>query len=92
MQNAAGLSHARTLAIVVGFALVTPAGLAIGSWLLTDLSAAGGQIFAAIAAGTFLYVALFDLVPEVFHERRDVATKIALLVVGVAASVLLRAY
>ena len=43
-------------------------------------------LLTAFAAGTFLYVALCDLLPEVFHERRDGVVKAALLVAGVAVS------
>ena len=63
------------------FALITPLGMALG-WAF-ETSQAGG-ILAAISAGTFIYVAIGDLLPEVFHEERDRLLKLALLLVGVA--------
>jgi zinc transporter ZupT len=38
----------------------------------------------ALAAGTFLYVCLCELLPEVFHHREDGVLKIAFLSAGVA--------
>jgi zinc transporter ZupT len=39
----------------------------------------------ALAAGTFLYVCLTELLPEVFHHREDILAKIVLLALGIAA-------
>ena len=44
-------------------------------------------ILTALAAGTFLYVCLCELLTEVFHHREDGALKVALLAVGVALTV-----
>ena len=54
-----------------------------------DLAPEALEPLTAFAAGTFLYVALCDLLPEVFHERRDIAAKVALLLVGLGISHLL---
>jgi len=85
-----GLARSRVVILIVAFALVTPAGLASGSWLAQYLSATGLQVFTALAAGTFLFVALCDLLPEAFHGREDTGLKLALLAAGIAASLVLR--
>lgn len=84
-----GLERKRIAGLLVVFALVTPAGLLLGGGLVQSLSTTGVQVFTALAAGTFLFVALCDLLPEVFHERDDTGAKLALLAAGVAASLAL---
>jgi len=81
----------RRVALSVAFlALMTPTGCLLGVLSLAALP--GGPPLApmAIATGTFLYVAFFDLLPEVLHERRDLPAKLALVVAGLAFMGLLR--
>lgn len=81
-----GLARGRIVVVIGLFALVTPAGLYAGRWLAGHLSGSGLALFTALAAGTFLFVALFDLLPETFHERGDLAVKLLLVAGGVLAS------
>jgi len=78
-----GTSRAKIVALVVGFSLVTPIGLLLGSRLTDVLGPDGVGIMTALATGTFLYVCLCELLPEVFHRREDGPWKIVLLVLGV---------
>jgi zinc transporter ZupT len=87
----AGYGIARVLAIVAAFSLVTPAGVLCGQVWVADLDAFGVQVLVALAAGTFLFVALCDLLPEVFHHREDALAKVGLLAAGVAATYLMHA-
>lgn len=57
---------AKLLAI---FAVMTPLGAVIAYLLMSHMSSASMQIPTALAAGTFLYVATMDLLPEAFHTR-----------------------
>lgn len=84
----AGFGLTRTLLGVGLFALMTPAGIALGELFVGELSAngLGMAIMTALAAGTFLYVAIGDLLPEVFHNREDVLPRLALVALGVAVS------
>lgn len=70
--------------ILIAFALVTPAGMLLGQMLADDLPEYGVAVLTALAAGTFLYVALCELLPEVFHRDADRGAKITLIWVGVA--------
>lgn len=79
----AGLARGRTIALIVAFSLVTPLGLLLGTEITGALGAGGVSILTALATGTFLYVCLCELLPEVFHRREDGPLKIALLAVGV---------
>jgi len=83
------LERRRFFAYIVGFALITPVAALGRALLLPGLEESGLDMLTAFAAGTFMYVALCDLLPEVFHERRDGAWKVALLLGGVAISHLL---
>ena len=75
----------KIIAMVVGFSLITPAGLLLGSRATALLGTGGTAILTSLSAGTFLYVSLCELLPEVFHRRQDGPLKIALLLTGVAA-------
>ena len=84
----AGLRFRNILLLVGLFAMMTPAGMAVGHLFVEGLDSGGRglAILTALAAGTFLYVAVGDLLPEVFHNRQDVIPRLALVVVGVAVS------
>ena len=77
------------LVLVALFSLVTPAGFLLGNAITENLTDFGVAIFTALAAGTFLFVCLCELLPEVFHHREDGITKILLLCGGIAAMALM---
>lgn len=76
-------SRSRIIAMLVAFSLVTPLGMLLGHSLVDSLSERGIGIAAALAAGTFLYVSLCELLPEVFHRRESIVMRSGLLIVGV---------
>lgn len=67
------LGRARTL--VLGFALMTPMGVVLGTLIAAILDSTGEQafeaLFDAIAAGTFIYIASLDILREEFLPPRD---------------------
>lgn len=71
-------------------AMMTPLGCAIGSIALRVLPDGTPLAPTAIATGTFLYVALLDLLPEVLHQRQDLGKKILLMLAGLGLMALLR--
>jgi len=75
--------RSRIIGMLVAFSLVTPAGMLLGHSVADHLSERGIGIAAALAAGTFLYVSLCELLPEVFHRREAVASRSLLMVVGI---------
>jgi zinc and cadmium transporter len=81
-----GMTTRRVLVLVSLFALITPLAALGRAALWPHLGDGSQALLTAFAAGTFLYVALCDLLPEVFHERRDGVVKAGLLVAGVAVS------
>ncbi len=74
-----------TFVVLLLFSLVTPLGLVLGYLLHGQVLVGHGVegAIAAISAGTFLYVAVGELLPEVFHETRDRLPKLAALLLGV---------
>jgi len=84
----AEIPRLRVCALVLASSLVTPACLLAGNALLSKVEASVLHVVTALATGTFLYVCLVELLPEVFHHRGDDLAKSVLLVAGVALSVL----
>ncbi|HHI78443.1 MAG TPA: hypothetical protein ENK02_00510 [Planctomycetes bacterium] len=72
------------LLAILGFSLVLPLGMLLGLGLRESFSQRGGQILSALSAGSFLYVAVGHLLPEVFHERGGRLAKVSFLLLGVA--------
>lgn len=85
----AGFSRARVLVTISIFSLLTPAGILLGGVFTRHLGAFGIAVVTALASGTFLYVCLCELLPEVFHHREDGVRKIFLLFAGVGLMLLL---
>lgn len=77
----------RIIALMIAFSLVTPIGMLAAAEITGSLGESGIAIATAIAAGTFLYVCLSELLPEVFHHREDALAKILLLTTGVVLMV-----
>lgn len=80
-----GSSRSKVLTMVIAFSLVTPLGLLAGSQISGLLGSGGISVLTSLAAGTFLYVCLCELLPEVFHHREDGPWKIGLLLLGIVA-------
>jgi len=85
----AELARRTTLALLAAYALVTPAGIVAGRLLARGIAPDLLGPAEGLAAGTFLYVAVAELLPEVFHGRADRGLKVVLLFAGIAASTLL---
>jgi zinc transporter ZupT len=80
----------KVVTLIVVFACITPLGLLLGSELLPQLSPNATAIAVALAVGTFLYVCLTELLPEVFHHKEDVAAKVILLLIGICGMALIQ--
>jgi uncharacterized membrane protein YraQ (UPF0718 family)/zinc transporter ZupT len=85
VMRLANLSPARSIVLLLLFALIEPAGFLAGGSLV-GLGAGTGQILIGFACGTFLYVAVCDLLPEVFHGTQRPALKLLAVVAGIGVS------
>lgn len=80
----------RNIVLLLGaYALVTPVGIALGRLFAKSLPQTLLLPAEGLAAGTFLYVAVGELLPEVFHGRKDRGTKVLLLLAGIVGAALL---
>ncbi|MDF1838163.1 MAG: ZIP family metal transporter [Planctomycetota bacterium] len=80
----AGMSRKTVFRWVVAFACVTPLGMALGGVLAEGAGDSTFGILQALAAGTFLFVCLGELLPEVFHHKDDGLMKLCLMALGIA--------
>ncbi|MEZ6004764.1 MAG: ZIP family metal transporter [Planctomycetota bacterium] len=80
----ASLARRQVLLWVLLFACVTPLGVGLGQFLATGAGHSTFTVLQAIAAGTFLFVCMGELLPEVFHHREDSLSKLGLLGIGIA--------
>ncbi len=71
---------------MLAFSLTTPVGVFLGLWMLNQLSGSDGPllegIFDALAAGTFLYVAVFEILSKEFQIRGHGPAKSIAMIVG----------
>lgn len=76
----------RHIMLTVLFAAMTPLGVAVGTVcaaLLAERATIGFEaVFDSLAAGTFLYVAVVDILADVFAMSRDRWTKLVLVAAG----------
>jgi zinc transporter ZupT len=87
VMRLAGLPTQRAIALLGVYCLAAPVGLLAGAALASQLRGAGLEaVLTGLACGTFLYVAVGDLLPEVFHG--DVARwqRVGGLLLGVAVA------
>ena len=70
---------------LLGFGLITPVAGLVFFDELSGLSDIGGLtgIPLAFAAGTFMYVALCDILPEAFHRKRQDLQSFGLVILGI---------
>jgi zinc transporter ZupT len=86
----AHFAQKKVATMIIIFSCITPLGLFLGSKFLPQLSPQATAIAVALAVGTFLYVCLTELLPEVFHHKEDVITKVILLLVGIGGMALIQ--
>jgi len=73
------------------FSLITPIAAFASMPVVDILENIDDSIFIplAVATGTFLYVSIYALLPEAFHERRDSMISFALVVIGIVVIALI---
>jgi zinc transporter ZupT len=87
VMRLAGLPNRRAISLLAVYCLAAPVGLLAGAGLALELRSSGLEaVLTGLACGTFLYVAVGDLLPEVFHG--DVARwqRVGGLILGLAVA------
>ena len=82
-------SKKKSTLLLILFSLMTP----LGALVITPFFAYGSEtvveVLTGLTAGTFLWVATGDMLPEVFHTRNKRWIKLALLIAGIIVMFLL---
>jgi zinc transporter ZupT len=79
----ADFSFKRTLFLIILFSLMTPLGALVTLPFIESLKEINLAIPTGLTAGTFLYVATIDLLPEAFHSDKERASTFVWLIFGV---------
>lgn len=86
------IQRSQSIGIIALFSTMTPLGVLCGAVVSSLLSGKQLQLFEgtfdALAAGTFLYVAIADIVQGEFSKSRDLALKFAMMLIGLAVMAL----
>lgn len=85
VMRLANLGTRRMVALLLLFAAIEPAGLLVGS-RLAGIAPDVDRAILGLACGTFLYVAICDLLPEVFHGADRPAVKLVAVIAGIAST------
>jgi zinc transporter ZupT len=85
----AEIDRRTALKFMVLFSLITPVAAAIAFPLLDWLQEVEVGVPLALAAGTFMYVGIYDLLPEAFHEEHKQYRAFALVALGIITMYLL---
>ena len=87
VMRLAGLPTTRAVVLLGVYCLAAPVGLLAGALLAVELQAAGlASVLTGLACGTFLYVAVGDLLPEVFHGDAARWQRVGGLLLGIAVA------
>jgi solute carrier family 39 (zinc transporter), member 9 len=87
VMRLANLPRWRSLLLLVIFAAIEPSGLLFGRAILSSDHALDA-VLTGFACGTFLYVSICDLLPEVFHGSDRPALKVAAVAAGIGLTAL----
>jgi zinc and cadmium transporter len=79
---AAEFRRRRILVLLALFSLTVPVGAAVAFWGLRGLGPQAWETAVALSAGTFLYIALTDLLPEVRKESEGWDLNVLALLLG----------
>ncbi|MDZ4772028.1 MAG: SO_0444 family Cu/Zn efflux transporter [Planctomycetota bacterium] len=83
VMRLAGLSRARMIGWLTVFVVLEPGAFLLGRGLVDGMPSID-SLLVGFACGTFLYVALCDLLPEVFHGHDRPRLKLVAVLVGIA--------
>lgn len=86
----ANFSVKKTIGYILLFAIMTPLGALISLPFIHALQNVSLAIPTGITAGTFLYVATIDLVPEAFHSEKEKISSFVWLVFGIFVMLMIK--
>jgi len=84
-----GIDKRKVILYLIIFALITPIAAFVSMPIIEMVEDISMFIPLAIATGTFMYVGIYALLPEAFHERKDSIISFVLVVAGIVAIALI---
>ncbi|MDR0791354.1 MAG: ZIP family metal transporter [Methanomassiliicoccaceae archaeon] len=75
----------KTLIYMIVFILITPIAAIVSMPIMDAVGDLNEFIPLAFATGILMYVGIYTLLPEAFHERRDTLISFVLVVIGIIA-------
>ncbi len=89
----AGIIKRRHIKVILLFSIMTPLGIFLGSALSRGFGSSTGQmlegVFDSLAAGTFIYVAVLDIIEEEFSIPGNELLKFLSIIVGLGLMAML---
>jgi len=79
----AGIGRRHGMRVLLLFSLITPIAAAVTFPMLDTLESFSIGIPLALAGGTFMFVGIYDLLPEAFHEKRSDYLAYCLVIIGI---------
>ena len=73
----------KALIYMIAFSLITPIAAFVSMPIVEMLHEVNVFIPLAIATGTFMYVTIYDLLPEAFHKQKDTLASSLLVLAGI---------
>ena len=67
--------------VITLFSVATPIGIFLG-YAMSTLEGVGGAVMSALASGTFLYVAMMEVIPKELADPSYRVAKMALFLLG----------
>jgi zinc and cadmium transporter len=86
----AAFSVKKTLAMILLFSIMTPLGALVSLPFIESMKDISLAIPTGLTAGTFLYVATLDLLPEAFHSDKERISTFIWLIFGVFVMFLIK--
>lgn len=89
----AQMQKTKIIKMIVMFSFMTPIGIVIGTIMSNLLSSTASEfsiaLFDALAAGTFIYIAIMEIFHEEFQDRTNLYLKLVMAILGVLFMALL---
>ncbi|MDR0791457.1 MAG: ZIP family metal transporter [Methanomassiliicoccaceae archaeon] len=79
------IAKRRTLIYMIVFIMITPIAAILSMPIVDAVGELNEFIPLAVATGILMYVGIYTLLPEAFHERRDSVLSFVLVVIGIIA-------
>lgn len=71
--------------VIIGFSIASPVGIFLGFAFSEITNGVGAASMSALASGTFLYVAMMEIIPIELENSEHILSKLAVMFLGFGA-------